>query len=236
MFFTLAGPPRRLGTPWSRSTTVNDGPAAVPERRFARGVGCFLARRPLRASSASRLWPLTAFRLFSVARDDTADSWEATTSTPKDRRDALSTGRAAARVPPRGVAAHRVPGHRRRTRAEVCEGIARGARDDGHATSSRCACTGCASRSVERGRRMGRRRRPELTTSASRPVKVVASTHPVRARVGRPPLVDAHRDSPCSSAYASSLGPYRQLEPTPDGLFRPDVVPGLAARTCRAPA
>ena len=77
------------------------------------------------------LWPLTAFRLFSVARDDTRTSWEATTvdaegrETPL-RQDQLPLGYRLAEWP-----LTEFPGSGDGTRQAVCEGIARGARDDG---------------------------------------------------------------------------------------------------------
>lgn len=76
-------------------------------------------------------WPLTAFRLFSVAWEETRTSWEARTvdaagtETPL-RQQELPLGYRLAEWPlsefPRSGAA---------TRADVCRGIARGARDAG---------------------------------------------------------------------------------------------------------
>jgi hypothetical protein len=94
-------------------------------------VGTFLGVVMLFGFAGLEAWPLTAFRLFSVARDDTRTSWEARTvdragdETSFDQQD-LPLGYRLAEWP-----LSEFPGSSDATRAAVCRGIAEGARDAG---------------------------------------------------------------------------------------------------------
>jgi hypothetical protein len=103
---------------------------AVPTR-IRVFVGCFLGIVVLFGAVGFEAWPLTAFRLFSVARDDTRTSWEARTvdaegrETPFGQAD-LPLGYRLAEWP-----LTEFPSSSDSTREAVCRGIARGARDAG---------------------------------------------------------------------------------------------------------
>ena len=94
-------------------------------------VGIFLGVVMLFGFVGFEAWPLTAFRLFSVARDDDRTSWEARTvdadgvETPFDQQD-LPLGYRLAEWP-----MSEFPSSSDATRADVCRGIAKGARDVG---------------------------------------------------------------------------------------------------------
>ncbi len=94
-------------------------------------VGAFLGVVMLFGFADREAWPLTAFRLFSVARDDTRTSWEARTvdragdETSFEQQD-LPLGYRLAEWP-----LSEFPGSSDATRAAVCRGIAKGARDAG---------------------------------------------------------------------------------------------------------
>ena len=109
---------------------MNVTTTAVP-KRIRVFVGCFLGVVVLFGAVGFEAWPLTAFRLFSVARDDTRTSWEARTvdadgrETAFDQQD-LPLGYRLAEWP-----LTEFPSSSDATRAEVCRGIARGARDAG---------------------------------------------------------------------------------------------------------
>ena len=123
-------------------------PAAV-STRIRVFVGCFLGIVVLFGAVGFEAWPLTAFRLFSVARDDTRTSWEARTvdadgrETAFDQQD-LPLGYRLAEWP-----LTEFPSSSDATRAEVCRGIA-AVLATPDARSSACACTGSASTSAAR--------------------------------------------------------------------------------------
>ena len=116
-------------------------PAAV-STRIRVFVGCFLGIVVLFGAVGFEAWPLTAFRLFSVARDDTRTSWEARTvdadgrETAFDQQD-LPLGYRLAEWP-----LTEFPSSSDATRAEVCRGIARGARDAGREVERRARVPG----------------------------------------------------------------------------------------------
>jgi hypothetical protein len=99
-------------------------------------VACFLGIVVLFGAVGFEAWPLTAFRLFSVARDDTRTSWEARTvdaagrETAFDQQD-LPLGYRLAEWP-----LTEFPSSSDATRDDVCRGIARGARDAGREVAS----------------------------------------------------------------------------------------------------
>jgi len=103
----------------------------TPTIRVRWFVGVFLGVVMLFGFVGFEAWPLTAFRLFSVARDDTRTSWEARTvdaagvETPFDQQD-LPLGYRLAEWP-----LSEFPSSSDATRAAVCRGIAKGARDAG---------------------------------------------------------------------------------------------------------
>ncbi|MDZ4825354.1 MAG: hypothetical protein SGJ13_02695, partial [Actinomycetota bacterium] len=102
-----------------------------PPRSVRVGVGIFLGVVALFGFTGFEAWPLTSFRLFSVARDDTRTSWEARTvdaagvETPLGQHE-LSLGYRLTEWP-----LSEFPSSSDATREDVCRGIARGARDAG---------------------------------------------------------------------------------------------------------
>lgn len=115
------------------STTSTNASVPVRIRVF---VGCFLGVVVLFGAVGFEAWPLSAFRLFSVARDDTRTSWEARTvdaagrETAFDQQD-LPLGYRLAEWP-----LTEFPHSSDATRRDVCKGIARGARDAGRDVAS----------------------------------------------------------------------------------------------------
>jgi hypothetical protein len=76
-------------------------------------------------------WPLTAFRLFSFARDDTRTSWEARTVDSEGRETVLDQQELPLGYRLAAWPMSRFPRSDRATRDDVCRGLARGARDAG---------------------------------------------------------------------------------------------------------
>ena len=110
--------------------SATSGATAVPVR-IRVFVGCFLGVVVLFGAVGFEAWPLTAFRLFSVARDDTRTSWEAFTVDSHGQETAfgqqhLPLGYRLAEWP-----LTEFPSSSDATRHDVCKGIARGARDAG---------------------------------------------------------------------------------------------------------
>ena len=98
---------------------------AVPTR-IRVFVGCFLGVVVLFGAVGFEAWPLTAFRLFSVARDDTRTSWEAFTVDSQGQETAfgqqhLPLGYRLAEWP-----LTEFPSSSDATRRDVCKGIAHG--------------------------------------------------------------------------------------------------------------
>ena len=103
---------------------MNPTAVAVPTR-IRVFVGCFLGIVVLFGLVGFEAWPLTAFRLFSVARDDTRTSWEARTVDAEGRETAFGqrTCRSAIDWRSGRSPSSRAPATRRRD--DVCRGIAR---------------------------------------------------------------------------------------------------------------